>query len=337
MPLSMQAWVLWDFATFQTVYNGLTGESRRVYGEGACFEDGPFDLVWDDEFPGRAILVGLGSEDDSIRAVHFLDETDVASVEWNADGTLYKVTPPSRGDKPEDGRWCTEMWESVQDFALQVDRCGKAPVRLHFCRSAAPRLVGDVPVSLWVKWDRVWTWLVGAQAASGDKRLRVDKGHQAAEILCTQRGLAEGHFWSVTDADARPWKRRREETEDDQGDAAALGSQRRVFENDYRVSMQGLLHWLWCVVERGYVQRSQRDGQGGSQLARAGELLQLLLEWPLKEERSPVVGVASESAMCVTVLNGSRVDGAELRASEEKMLRRTGRNNQAPKHRWARI
>ena len=59
MHPSAMAWVLWDFAAFQIAFNRYTCEPPRVYGEGACFQDGPFSLTWDDEFPGRAILVGM--------------------------------------------------------------------------------------------------------------------------------------------------------------------------------------------------------------------------------------------------------------------------------------
>ncbi len=339
MPLAMQAWVLWDFATFQIVYNGLTGESRRVHGEGACFEGGPFKLVWNEEYPGRAILVGLGSEDGSAPAVHFLDETGVASVAWSADGTRYKVTPPSRGDKPEHGRWCTELWEEVQEFDVQLVGARQEPVRLHFCRTAAPQLVGDVPVSLWVTWASVWEWLVGRTFWwEGLTRLRYDKGYLAAVGICTQRGLDEGHFWSVAASEVRPWKRRREGSEVDQCDADAGELEGLSAQKDYRVSVQGLLHWLWCVVERGYVQRTHRVASDVSdaQLERARELLRMLLQWPLELEGSPVVGVASESAMCVTVLDGARVNGAELCASEERM-RSWLQDKRAGRTRWDRI
>ena len=144
------------------------------------------------------------------------------------------------------------------------------------------------------------------------------------------------NFWDVTVSDARPWKRRREEASDDQGDAAAASSEWTCSEKDYRVSLQGLLHWLWCVVERGYVQRRGGEDAAVAQLARATDLLRMLVLWPLQPEGSPEVGVTSASAMCLTVLRGLRVDGAELCAFEERM-RSCLQDKRAVRSRWERI
>ena len=53
-------WRFWDFGTLQFVQDGLTGDSLRVHGPGAAFEDGPFRFVDDD----KPVVVGLTGTDD---------------------------------------------------------------------------------------------------------------------------------------------------------------------------------------------------------------------------------------------------------------------------------
>ena len=157
MADSAGQWRLRDFGEYQQLRNTITGQSRRVYGEGACFEDGPFELFADSEFEQPFLLGTQGGDAD--RSIHLASETGMAAAtEVLRNGRAdWQISYPPDGEKPACAAWATDLAHDSQAFALSL--LATRPFSAEFARFSVPANCGGKPVSLWIFSDGSWIGL----------------------------------------------------------------------------------------------------------------------------------------------------------------------------------
>ena len=308
---------MWEFGSKQVCHNALTGEHKVVFGDKAVFSDGPFArLRAHPDDPDVALLQGPG--DPETCALHSMDECGALTPRRTMRRGFpdWELPAPDAPDGEEASVWVSDLQASFETLALELP--GGRPLRLQFRRFEAPSDVGGKPVSLWVGFGRIADFVLRAGHGQDVRRYSDAAYWKRVRSMCTAGGLHEDNWREAT-------RYRKKRAAPEAAPAAAAGAavaglgaeEQARADMDWEVSVRGLLWWLWRVVQRGQVTRTQNESLKRAQAERAEALLQRLLLWPVQGGEKPeLLAVQCEDAGFLTVLAEGVVDKRELVESE---------------------
>ena len=268
MDASSGRWRFWDFGCLQFVQNTLTGELVIVHGKNAVFGDGPFKFALFDD--GRPVVVGLEGGDDDC-ALHLVDEVmaKLVTLEPDVKGQWHHMVKSRCGEKP--ARALIHIQDEKEVLHLVCEVPGHASFKSQFTRYAAPEMVGECVVQLWLHFE----WLVeyvDGKAAQRRKTRLVEKLRSSLK----RHGLS--HLHVVDSLLSRQRRRRQNKVADADDDVDG--------DQAWRVSMVGVFVYLFDKLDlRKTTKPTPTDDAAKSQLTaesvRARVLLKALLSWPL--------------------------------------------------------
>ena len=201
-------WRLWDFGSSQVARNATTGQTLKVFGEGSCFANGPFSLVHDVAFPGKPILVGLEGDDET-RAMHFLDEQQLATATLSTEEAEPYVVWPSTGDKPMRRGPISEFQSQRRYQVLEFQDVAGKKLILEFTLCGAPIRLQDESVSQWMGLERVVDYLFEGIANENKGHFKAARYITRLKADAEKAGLDSGHFTESLDTQEHAQKRRR--------------------------------------------------------------------------------------------------------------------------------
>ena len=289
-------WCLRDFGSLQFIWDALTGVFTMVYGQRSVVQNGPWELVQRDN---HAELVSLDCKDNGDRETLHPDQFSSWEAKVIAVNEVFIGPRSASMDKFVPlSVWRDQHIASYDCHGLKLPVSGyAAPFQAVFTWRAIPAKCGDKPVSLWIDFTWLLSWVYGKKGCDMAWR------HvQSLKGYLDSVGLDESHVADSRRSQTR--KVRRTGPED--------SSAKTCVSSEWCISMMAAILFLDRVASDDRLGKKSFDDTTSSSKAQA--LLSTFLEWPRHGE--PDLAFDFSRTGCQLILRGSTVDHATLKQSE---------------------